>query len=125
MSRPEPKPSIERPAFDAPWQAQVFALTVALHESGWFTWPEWTAALGARLAAAEPVPPGDVDDDYYRQWAAALGDVLVARGVAGPETLDDLAAAWHAAAARTRHGAPIVLEDVDGAVVRAVGGSSG
>ena len=102
----------------------MFALTVALHESGSFTWPEWTDAVGARLAAAEPVPPEEVGADYYRRWAAALSDVLVARGVASPGTLDDLAAAWHAAAARTPHGAPIVLEDADGPVVRAVRGSS-
>ena len=124
MNGSEQVAPIERPVFDAPWQAHVFALTVALHESGLFTWPEWAAALGARLAAAEPVPPAEVGDDYYRQWTAALSDVLVARDVAGPGTLDDLAAAWHAAAARTRHGAPIVLEDADGPVVAAVRGSS-
>ena len=33
------------PVFGAPWQAQAFALALALHERGVFTWPEWAAAL--------------------------------------------------------------------------------
>jgi hypothetical protein len=29
------------PVFSAPWEAQAFAMVLALHERGLFTWPEW------------------------------------------------------------------------------------
>jgi len=42
-------PSIPRdgdePVFREPWEAQAFAMTLALHERGLFTWGEWAAAL--------------------------------------------------------------------------------
>ena len=31
--------------FAEPWQAEAFAMTVALHERGLFSWGEWAAAL--------------------------------------------------------------------------------
>ena len=33
------------PVFREPWEAQAFAMTLALHERGLFKWPEWAAAL--------------------------------------------------------------------------------
>ena len=42
----------EGPVFSAPWEAQVFALTVNLHRRGCFSWPEWTECLGQELAEA-------------------------------------------------------------------------
>ena len=33
------------PVFREPWEAQAFAMTVKLHESGLFSWPEWASAL--------------------------------------------------------------------------------
>ncbi|HBR38100.1 MAG TPA: nitrile hydratase accessory protein, partial [Sulfitobacter pontiacus] len=33
--------SDDEPVFDAPWQAQAFAMAVSLHQSGAFTWAEW------------------------------------------------------------------------------------
>ena len=35
--------------FEEPWQAELFALTVALGEAGVFGWPDWTSAFGATL----------------------------------------------------------------------------
>ncbi|RUW45405.1 nitrile hydratase accessory protein, partial [Mesorhizobium sp. M1A.F.Ca.ET.072.01.1.1] len=29
------------PVFAEPWQAEAFAITVALHDSGLFSWSEW------------------------------------------------------------------------------------
>ena len=40
------------PVFAEPWQAQAFALAVKLSEQGYFTWKEWTVALGDELNAA-------------------------------------------------------------------------
>lgn len=55
----------EGPVFAEPWQAKAFTLVVALHEKGHLSWPDWTAALSAEIAAAP-------HDDYYECWLAAL-----------------------------------------------------
>jgi nitrile hydratase accessory protein len=96
--------SAEEQVFAEPWQAQVFAMTVVLHERGLFTWPEWAQALSRR------VRDGATDgSDYYACWAAALEDVLDSRGVASTDAVDRTTQAWHDAAARTPHGQPIEL----------------
>lgn len=97
MTAPDP----EAP-FEAPWQAQAFAMTVALHAGGLFTWPEWTEALGAALRR---------EHDYYAAWLDALEGLLAAKGHAEPGTLGALAAAWQRAAEATPHGTPIRLEN--------------
>jgi nitrile hydratase accessory protein len=60
-------------AFAAPWQARAFALTLAAHEAGLFTWPEWSAALGRALEGAAPD-----GSDYYLRWLVALEGLLEA-----------------------------------------------
>ncbi|MFN8098714.1 MAG: nitrile hydratase accessory protein [Dermatophilaceae bacterium] len=95
----------ERP-FDQPWQAQVFAMTVDLQERGVLSPAEWADALGARVAASER---GD-GADYYACWVAALADVLTAKGLLTRGDVEATTAAWHAAAARTPHGQPILLD---------------
>ena len=47
MSRPELPPGLDEPVFAEPWQAQAFALAVALNERGLFSWTEWAETLGA------------------------------------------------------------------------------
>ncbi|MFB2550814.1 nitrile hydratase accessory protein [Ensifer soli] len=96
------------PAFSHPWQAQAFAMTVHLHESGVFTWSEWAAALSREVHR-----PGRASDgsDYFESWVAALGALLVERGVASDETIRQLAADWQRAAEATPHGRPIRLGD--------------
>src|SRR5581483_3460572 len=37
----------EGPVFREPWEAQAFAMALALHERGVFTWAEWAETLGA------------------------------------------------------------------------------
>lgn len=37
------------PVFEAPWHAQLFALTVHLNETGHFVWPDWADRFGATL----------------------------------------------------------------------------
>jgi nitrile hydratase accessory protein len=105
-ARALPVASDDAPVFAEPWQAQLFALTVALHEAGRFSWPDWTAAFSERLrgAAAD-------GSDYFEHWLATLETLLVARGHAGGEELADLAAAWQRAARATPHGRPILLEN--------------
>jgi nitrile hydratase accessory protein len=58
----------ERP-FQAPWQAEAFAMAVALIEAGRITPAEWAAALGAARAGHAP---DDGADGYWRDWLATL-----------------------------------------------------
>lgn len=99
----------DAPVFAEPWQAEVFAMVVALHAAGMFTWSEWAAALSSRLAAS-----ADVEADgsgYYAAWTGALEDLLAAKGVAEGAEVDAMTAAWHRAAEATPHGQPIQLEN--------------
>ena len=108
MSRRELPPGIDEPVFSEPWQAEAFALTVALHEKGLFSWNEWAEAL-----SAEVKKPGAAADgsDYYRHWLAALEKLLAAKGIALKPDVDAVAAAWERAAHATPHGKPILLEN--------------
>ena len=88
--------------FDAPWQAQLFGLTVALADRGVFAWGDWTHALGAEIAEGRP---------YWQAWLGALESMLAERGIASADTLGALADQWHDAAHATPHGQPIELRD--------------
>lgn len=103
MNRPElPGPGGDHePVFDAPWQAQAFAMAVALRDRGTFDWPELAAALGAELATGR---------DYWDAWLAALETLVAGHGLTDPAALDERTAAWQRAAAATPHGAPITLD---------------
>ena len=107
MSPPDPLAGPlppDAPGFAAPWQAQAFALTVALSEAGLFTWPEWTAVF------SEALKGGAADgSDYHDRWLGALERILQARGLATPDEVTALAEAWQRAAHATPHGQPILL----------------
>jgi nitrile hydratase accessory protein len=55
----------EAPPFEAPWQAQVFAIVVSLNARGLFGWDEWTRALGAEIAAGPAEAGAEV---YFALW---------------------------------------------------------
>ncbi len=48
----------ETPVFGAPWHARVFALALALHERGVFSWGEWATALAAQIGNSAPAADG-------------------------------------------------------------------
>lgn len=106
----------EGPVFAEPWQAQVFALTIKLHEAGCFTWKEWTEALGARIAEAEQRAEaermGQPDDGgrYYDHWLAALEKLVTAKGLVDPASLQLRRNAWERAYRITPHGQPVHLK---------------
>ena len=99
----------EGPVFAEPWQAQAFAMAVALHEKGLFTWPEWAQALAIEVSAAKARGEPDDGRGYYDHWLAALEALVVAKGAATPEGLETLGQAWGRAARATPHGSPIEL----------------
>ena len=110
MSRPDAAaiPGVDDPVFAEPWQAQAFALVVALHERGLFSWSEWAEALSIQVRNPTAAADGS---DYYEHWLKALEALLAAKGVAGAAEVDNLAAAWERAAYATPHGKPILLEN--------------
>ncbi|MDR6424883.1 nitrile hydratase accessory protein [Variovorax paradoxus] len=101
------------PVFNAPWEAQAFAMTLALHERGLFTWAEWAEALAAQIAAAQAAGDPDTGNTYYRHWLAALEGLVARKGVSSGDELARYRHAWDHAADRTPHGQPIELRGED------------
>ena len=99
--------------FGEPWQAQAFAMTVALYRRGVFTWPEWAASLGAEIKRAQAAGDPDTGDTYYRHWLNALERLVAEKSIAEPADLSRYRDAWHRAADRTPHGLPIELRAED------------
>lgn len=97
------------PVFRAPWEAQAFAMAVALHKQGLFTWPEWAAVLTAEIKAAQAAGDPDTGETYYRHWLNALERLAVEKGATTRAALHEKAEAWDRAARATPHGQPVSL----------------
>jgi nitrile hydratase accessory protein len=108
---PMPRAQDGAPVFREPWEAQAFAMALALNEAGMFTWPEWAAALALEIRRAQAA--GDPDDGttYYRHWLSALERLVAEKGVAGADLLAARRDAFDRAAHATPHGQPILLEN--------------
>jgi nitrile hydratase accessory protein len=103
----------EGPVFREPWEAQAFAMALALHARGLFTWPEWAAALAQEIKRAQAAGDPDWGDTYYRHWLNALERLVSEKGVSDAATLARYQHAWDHAADRTPHGQPIELQAQD------------
>ncbi len=101
------------PVFREPWEAQAFAMTLALHERGLFTWNEWASALSDEIRRAQAAGDPDTGETYYRHWLATLEKLVAAKGVATSDTLHRYRDAWGHAADRTPHGSTIELRTKD------------
>ena len=97
------------PVFREPWEAQAFAMAVALHERGLFSWTEWAAALAAEIKRAQAAGDPDTGETYYQHWLATLEGLIASKGVATEATQHRYRDAWDHAADRTPHGQPIEL----------------
>jgi nitrile hydratase accessory protein len=97
------------PVFQEPWQAQAFAIALALQSRGVFAWSEWAAMLGEEIRKAQAAADPDTGATYYRHWLATLERMVSAKGLTNPETLARTYDAWDRAADRTPHGDPIEL----------------
>lgn len=101
------------PVFAAPWEAQAFAMALALEERGVFSWTEWSATLGEAIASAQAAGDPDTGQTYFSHWLSALEVLVVAKGLVAPEALASYHDAWARAAERTPHGSPIELTPKD------------
>ena len=110
-------PSIPRdtegPVFREPWEAQAFAMALALHERGLFTWAEWAATLADEIKRAQAAGDPDTGETYYRHWLNALERIVAAKGLADAQLLARYRDAWDRAAERTPHGTAIALMPED------------
>jgi nitrile hydratase accessory protein len=103
----------DRPQFREPWEAQAFAMTMALFDQGLFTWSEWAATLAEEIKRAQHDGDPDTGETYYRHWLAALERLVAEKGVGSAAALARYKHAWQHAAERTPHGAPIALTPED------------
>jgi nitrile hydratase accessory protein len=103
----------EGPVFREPWEAQAFAMAVALRERGLIDWKEWAQTLGDEITRAQSAGDPDTGETYYRHWLAALERVVTQKGLTNADTLARYRAAWDHAADRTPHGQPIELRPED------------
>lgn len=97
------------PVFRAPWEAQAFAMTLALYERGIFTWNEWARTLSEAIRDAQAAGDPDHGDTYYAHWLVALERISAAKGCVSDSALAHRREEWDEAARRTPHGAPIEL----------------
>lgn len=101
----------EGPIFNAPWEAQAFALVLALHQQGLFSWDEWAAALHAAIQYAQAHGDLDLGDTYYEHWLAALEALSCAKGFTNNAEITRRQAQWHSAYLHTPHGEPVTLSE--------------
>jgi nitrile hydratase accessory protein len=101
------------PVFRKPWEAQAFAMALALHQRGLFTWTEWAATLAEEIKRAQAAGDPDTGQTYYHHWLATLERLVAEKGLASAETLERYREAWDRAAGRTPHGRSIELSPDD------------
>ena len=101
------------PVFREPWEAQAFAMTLALYRKGLFNWPEWATALAEEIKRAQAAGDPDTGHTYYRHWLNALERIVSEKGIANDAGLARYRDAWDRAAHRTPHGQPIELRPED------------
>ena len=98
------------PVFKEPWEAQAFAMVIALHEQGLFSWQEWAAALGAAIGEAQQEGDPDLGDTYYQHWLRALEQLSGEKGLVDFDAVVARKERWRRAYLNTPHGKPILLD---------------
>jgi nitrile hydratase accessory protein len=117
MSLLDDVPGIPRgadgPVFREPWEAQSFAMALALHRAGLFPWSEWAAMLAEEIKRAQAQGDPDTGETYYRHWQATLERMVAEKGLTDGAAIGRYSDAWSHAAKRTPHGTPITLKPDD------------
>jgi len=98
---------MDEPAFQEPWHAQVFAITVHLHSAGVFTWPDWAAKFSETLKQHGLSKELDGGDDYFKAWLETLEVFLTEKDLATDTEILTLVGAWREAYLSTPHGEPV------------------
>lgn len=106
-----PLPTDPPEGFDAPWQAEAYALGQALIAAGHVSADDWAKALGDSLrqrlhGAGMP----DNAETYAAALVDALASVTSGTGIVSAEELLDRTEAWRTAYAQTPHGEPVILD---------------
>ena len=74
--------------FAAPWERQLFGVTMALHERGVFAWDDFSAHLVDEIARWTASAAAGDAYPYYQHWERALWRVLDERGVIDPAAVE-------------------------------------
>lgn len=97
------------PVFQAPWEAQAFALVLALYERGMFSWNEWATVLHRTIYNAGDRSDADTGKNYYQHWLTALETLVLSRQFTSNAELESRKAQWLSAYLHTPHGQPVEL----------------
>ncbi|MDH5453039.1 MAG: nitrile hydratase accessory protein [Paracoccaceae bacterium] len=97
--------------FDEPWQAELFAITLALSDTGHFSWPDWTEAFGATLKSHGITKSLDGSADYYHAWLETLEHLLDKLDIASRAETISTRDLWQEAYLTTPHGKPVRISD--------------
>jgi nitrile hydratase accessory protein len=98
------------PVFEAPWHAQLFALTVHLNEAGHFVWTDWAEQFSATLKRHGMSKELNGGEDYFTAWLETLEALLAEIKMADPAAVEQMRAAWEQAYLTTEHGKPVTLD---------------
>ena len=78
----------DRPVFAEPWEAQLFALVVELHQQGCFSWTEWAARLSVEIEKRRQNQEADWGDTYYELWLKTIKQLLIEKSVTSKSEID-------------------------------------
>ena len=82
------RPDGAQVSFGTAWQLRVFALAVAAHQNGHYTWQEFQQALIAAIGDWERAGTGE-PWRYYDRWLEALETLLLRTGTLTPAQVDE------------------------------------
>ena len=80
-----------------------------LSKASYFTWHEWSGALGAELRAAAERGEPDDGSRYYEHWLAALERLVTSKGLTNDAALAARKEEWLHAYRETPHGQSVEL----------------
>lgn len=95
--------------FAMPWHAELFAITVYLHNEGLFCWADWTARFSDALRRADEHHSPDGSNGYYDVWLDTFAQFMAELGVTDKKAIDALSEKWREAYLHTPHGMPVTL----------------
>jgi nitrile hydratase accessory protein len=79
--------------FEAPWEARVFGMAVAMYDDRQFAWDDFRLRLVQEIAEAEVHCD---DSGYYERWLGSFERLLLETGVLSPDELDQRTAEFAA-----------------------------